>query len=539
MRYSFLVKNISCPYTEPEHSALEKAKKLWMHSLGRLGEICNASVFRRSVDARKKDRILFVYSVCITAECGAGTGLTDALRKCPDINLLALSQPQIGRGSERLKYRPVIVGFGPCGMFAALVLAKAGYRPIVLERGDDVEQRAAAVRRFLSTRELDTESNIQFGAGGAGTFSDGKLVTRINDGLTHYVLQTFAALGAGEEILTCARPHIGTDVLLRVVASARDLLQSLGATFHFRCKLTGIRPMPDGVALQTTHGEIPAGAVILAVGHSARDTYQMLAERGYDMLPKPFSVGVRIEHLQLDIEQAMYGEHAMDPRLPRAEYHLSHRCAQRGVYSFCMCPGGEVVAAASETGGVVVNGMSNAARSGKNANAALAVSVLPEDYGGTFAGAIALQRRLEQQAFVAGGKTYAAPVQTVGDFLSREVLCSPSRVQPTYMNGFVRLAPLHELLPPFVTEMLDMGIRQFERKIHAFSAPDALLTGVETRTSAPVRILRADTYTAVACDRVYPAGEGAGYAGGITSAAIDGIHCATALAARFSPCEAQ
>ncbi|MGM9624869.1 MAG: NAD(P)/FAD-dependent oxidoreductase, partial [Eubacteriales bacterium] len=466
-----------------------------------------------------------------------------------------IAVPVPGAEAPVMRERPVIVGFGPAGMFAALFLAEHGFRPVILERGDDTEKRREAVGHFYKTGILDPDSNIQFGAGGAGTFSDGKLMTRIADPICGYVLARFVAFGADPDILVKAKPHVGTDVLLTVVANIRNYLAACGCTFCFRTKMVGMRTVmtPAGTyanAVITDRGEIPCGAVLLALGHSARDTYRMLWESGMLLQPKPFSVGVRIEHLQAAVNEAVYGAAAAhtaacgavgnDILLPPAEYAVSRKDKPtpgnpdpRGVYSFCMCPGGEVMAAASEAGGVVVNGMSRHARDGKNANAALAVSVRKSDYGDDPMAAIAYQRALEQNAFSAGGSDYAAPAQTVGDFLTGKADSMPSSVFPTYMGGHVRMTDLHTVLPPFVSEMLALGIRCFDRSMPGFASPDAILTGVETRTSAPVRILRNETYQAAGCDNIYPVGEGAGYAGGITSAAVDGIRCACQIIGKY------
>ena len=551
----FLVRDIRIPYTAHPMEATEKAKKQFRRALGGRGaDIRDAHLYKSSIDARKKPLILRVCTVLVTAEISAG----EAENICARDHAIAVFEKEtfsLPRGSETMDGRPVIVGFGPAGMFCALLLCEAGFSPIIIERGDDVEERAAAVERFYKTRILDTDSNIQFGAGGAGTFSDGKLVTRIGDPKCTWVLEKLVEYGAPEEILTKAKPHIGTDILLRVVANIRDDLIARGCEFRFRTAMQEIRSTetPGGThahAIRTPNGEIPCGALVLALGHSARDTYRMLYDRGFLLQPKPFSVGVRIEHLQSDLNEAAYGEAARDTLacgavsggilLPPAEYTVSHRPKPtaddpdpRGVYSFCMCPGGEVMAAASEAGGVVVNGMSRFARDGTNANAALAVSVRTSDYGNHPMQAIEYQRALEQKAFAAGGGDYTAPCQTVGDFLGGKYGTEPSHVLPSYMNGGVRMCDLHTVLPSFVTDLLADGIRRFDRQYPGFSSDTALLTGVETRTSAPVRIPRGDSFAAQGCDNIYPIGEGAGYAGGITSAAVDGVNAALALLARY------
>ncbi len=492
------------------------------------------TVYKRSVDARRRDRVRLVYSIAVHRKDGspvqAPKGLGGTVTPLYD---RAVELPQ---GTERSPYPPLVVGMGPAGLFCALLLAEQGYCPILIDRGDTVTERCRKHTEFCLHGVLDTESNIQFGAGGAGTFSDGKLMTRINDPRISYVLKRFCDFGAPQEILTAAKPHIGTDLLTGIVDGMLRRIEELGGRVMYRCRLDGIFENADGtVVAQTTSGPISCSALVLAPGHSARDTYAMLMKQGYAVEAKPFSVGVRIEHLQDDIDRALYGDFAGHPRLGRAEYHLSDTTSGRGVYTFCMCPGGEVVAAASEEGGVVVNGMSRYARDGKNANAAVCVSVRPEDYGETPIQAIAFQRQIERAAYRAGGGDYTAPLQTVGDFLADREGREPSRILPTYRDGRVRLTNLGKVLPDFVCRELKRGLLSFERSLAGFSASDALLTGAETRTSAPVRILRTEQMTALGHPAVYPCGEGAGYAGGITSAAVDGIRVAQQLMSRFVP----
>ncbi|MCQ2431421.1 MAG: hypothetical protein MJ175_02330 [Clostridia bacterium] len=556
---SFLVRNIKVPYTEPLESAVSLGEQKLIRLLGRNNRpaIEGAKLYKTSVDARKKPDIAYVCTVLVTARCRRGAA-EQAAKESPDLSLFEEEDFSIPHGDETMAEQPVIVGFGPAGMFSALLLAEQGFKPVIIERGDDIDARTAAVEQFYRTKILDPDSNIQFGAGGAGTFSDGKLMTRIGDPKCSYILRRFVEFGAPENILIKAKPHVGTDVLLHVVTALRAHLASLGCTFHFRTTMREIlyKAAADGsrraYAVRTDGGDSPCGAVLLALGHSARDTHKMLFESGMTVLPKPFSVGVRIEHLQSAINEAAYGAAARATAacgavgsgilLPPAEYAVSFREKAisggeepRGVYSFCMCPGGEVMAAASETGGVVVNGMSRSGRDGVNANAALAVSVRPSDYGNTPMAAIGFQRALEQKAFLAGGADYAAPAQTVGDFLTGKHGTRPTTVQPSYMNGHVAMCDLHEILPGFVSAMLETGIRVFERQLPGFSSDAAVLTGVETRTSSPVRLLRGETYLAEHTDNIYPVGEGAGYAGGITSAAADGLNAALALMKRYRP----
>ena len=493
-------------------------------------------IYKKSVDARKKDRVRLVYSVAIRPRQGDSLKLPARSR----YGITPLYEREIAteKGSEKSPYPPLVVGMGPAGLFCALLLAEQGYNPTIIDRGDSIENRNLAHQRFVRDGVLDTESNIQFGAGGAGTYSDGKLLTRVNDPRVSYVLSRFCEFGAPQEILTAAKPHIGTDRLLGVIDRMLAQIEALGGRVIYRCRLDGISEMADGsVVAKTTQGEIRCSSLVLALGHSARDTYAMLMANGYSVEAKPFSVGVRIEHLQSKIDEALYGNYAGHPRLGRGEYHLSDTSSGRGVYTFCMCPGGQVVAAASEEGGVVVNGMSVYARDGKNANSAVCVSVRPEDYGATPERAIAFQRNLERAAFLAGGADYFAPIQTVGDFLEGRQGSEPDAVLPTYRDGRVRCSSMEKILPSFVTEELRRGLRCFDRKLSGFACAEAVLSGVETRTSSPVRILRDEEMRAFGHVNIYPCGEGAGYAGGITSAALDGIRVAERLIARFSPSE--
>lgn len=493
----------------------------------------NIRLSKRSVDARKKEDIHYVCSVIFETDAP----VNDKILKKLGANKLAEKKLELTFGDKALEKRPVIVGMGPCGMFAALLLAENGYRPIVMERGPSVFERKAQIDAFYKTGVLNTSANIQFGAGGAGTFSDGKLVTRINDDRCSYVLERFVQFGAPSDILYNAKPHLGTDNLLGIVDKISERIQELGGEIHYNTRVDSVNLKNNAaVCVNTSRGEIPCGALILAIGHSARDTYKTLVEGGYDIVAKPFSVGVRIEHLQRELDEAMYGSVA--EYLPHAEYSLSKIVGERGVYSFCMCPGGEVVAAASEEGGVVTNGMSNYARDGVNANAALAVSVLPKDFGNTPLSAIEFQRNLERAAFLAGGGNYFAPAQTVGAFMNAPFVKDHSfgKVTPTYMGGDkTQFCDLNRILPDFVGEMLKVGIADFGKKIRGFDAEYAVLTGVETRTSAPVRILRNENMRAIGFENIYPAGEGAGYAGGITSAAVDGIAVAAKLMSEYSP----
>ena len=433
------------------------------------------------------------------------------------------------KAAAPLEMRPVVVGFGPAGMFAGLLLALAGQRPLILERGAQAVERHEKVCRFFETGQLDIKTNVQFGEGGAGTFSDGKLNTGVNNPRIGWILEQMVAAGAREDILFDAKPHVGTDVLLTVVQNIRQRIISLGGEVRFNTQVTGIRQQ-DGclTGLETTDGIIPCNRAILAIGHSARDTFAMLHAQGITMEPKPFSMGVRIEHLQKNINLAQYGTD--DPVLPPADYKLVKHLADETVYTFCMCPGGYVVAAASEEGRVVTNGMSYADREGSNANAALLVTLNPKDfpYDGPLGG-VRWQEEVEAAAYDLSG-SYRAPAQRVEDFLNNRPSCGPGTVQPTYRPG-VTWCDLHDVLPAKLTRALAEAIPQLEGNLKGFSDGDAVLTAPETRSSSPVRILRDEQKQSVSLKGLYPAGEGAGYAGGIMSAAIDGMMCAEALLA--------
>ena len=431
--------------------------------------------------------------------------------------------------------RPIVVGSGPAGMFAGLALAEAGLRPIVLERGAPVEQRQKDVSSFWHGGELKANSNVQFGEGGAGTFSDGKLMTGIKkDKFTAKVLQEFAAAGAPQEILYLAKPHIGTDKLRLVVKNIRQKILSLGGEYRFNSQLTGLVIKKDKLtAVKITNKketyELPANKLFLAIGHSARDTFEMLYNSGVHMEQKPFSVGARIEHKQSLINKAQYGKAAESPYLGAADYKMAvHLPNGRSVYTFCMCPGGVVVAAASEKGRVVTNGMSEFARAAENANSALLVGVSEKDFGSSspLAG-MYFQRKLEENAFIAGGKSYRAPAVLAGDFLRRKNSRNLGEVRPSYLPGVV-LGGFNQLLPEEITESLRLGIVEMAKKLHGFDCYDAVLTGVETRSSSPVRIVRDETMQSN-IKGLYPCGEGAGYAGGITSAAADGLKAVYSL----------
>ena len=488
--------------------------------------IKSLKIIKRSLDARKKNDIHWLYSVAVTLDNEKKALANNKSKNVAEYEEFEYEVPRL-----RSDKRPVVAGFGPGGMFAALVLSMAGLRPIVLERGSDAETRKLKVEAMRSLGVLDTECNVQFGEGGAGTFSDGKLNTGIRDKRISYMLRTFYEHGAPESILYDAKPHIGTDILINVVQSIRREIISLGGEVRFNSKLTGLVTENNtlrGVKVESADGEyeLACSELILAVGHSARDTFEMLEAAGVPMEPKAFSMGVRIEHRQSDINTAQYGEDRSD--LPAADYSLNvHLPDGTSAYTFCMCPGGEVIAAASEKGGVCTNGMSNSKRDGENANSALLVTLHTEDfpYPGALGG-MYWQRDIERAAFAHSGD-YRAPAQLAGDFLAHKKSEGAGRVKPSYRPG-VSWCDLHEVLPESITRVLENALPELGKKLRGFDAPDAVLTAPETRSSSPVRILRDERRRSLVRG-VYPCGEGAGYAGGISSAAVDGMKCAESL----------
>ena len=495
-------------------------------------ELTGFSVVRRAVDARKQ-RLTFSYSVDVevTDEAALLSRLKDDRHVAPAPDT---SYRFVARAPATPAARPVVIGTGPCGYFAGLLLAQMGFRPIILERGKIVRERTQDTWGLWRRSVLDPESNVQFGEGGAGTFSDGKLYSQVRDPryLGRKVLTELVKAGAPEEILYVARPHIGTFRLVAMVESLRETIHALGGEIRFQSRVVDIEiehGYVRGVVL-AGGGRIAADHVVLAAGHSARDTFQMLYDRGVHIEPKPFSIGFRIEHPQSLIDRARYGKNAGHPLLGAADYKLVHHCANgRSVYSFCMCPGGTVVAATSEEGRVVTNGMSQYSRNERNANSGIVVGITPADYPGHPLAGIAFQQQWEERAYEAGGRNYDAPAQRVADFLARRPSAGPGSVVPSYTPG-VRWTALDACIPDYAVEAIREALPQFEKTIRGYAMDDAVLTGVETRTSSPISIRRGRDYQSVNTKGLYPAGEGAGYAGGILSAAIDGIEVAEAVA---------
>jgi len=483
-------------------------------------------VFKRAHDARNKQAITYIYTVDVTLK--DETPAPKDARPTPDMAY------KFAAHAPASFQRPLVIGAGPCGLFAALILAQSGFRPIILERGKEVRQRTKDTWGLWRRSVLNPESNVQFGEGGAGTFSDGKLYSQIKDPrhLGRKVLHEFVTAGAPEEILTEAHPHIGTFRLVTMVESMRESIEALGGEYRFNAKVMDLLLTSDhgvrGVRLESGE-EIESGHVVLALGHSARDTFQMLHERGIAIEAKPFSIGFRIEHPQGLIDKARFGRSIS--QLGAADYKLVHHAKNgRDVYSFCMCPGGTVVAAASEPGRVVTNGMSQYSRNERNANAGIVVGITPDaDYPGHPLAGIALQRRWEEAAFAAGGGTYAAPAQLVGDFIAGNPSAALGEVMPSYRPG-VTPTDLSSCLPDYAIEAIREALPAFGRQIKGFDRADAVLTGVETRTSSPIRIRRGEDFQSLNTKGLYPAGEGAGFAGGILSAAVDGIKVAEAVA---------
>ncbi|TXL23703.1 hypothetical protein BMR03_00780 [Methylococcaceae bacterium HT2] len=498
-------------------------------------ELLDYSVYKRSYDARHKRNIFFIYSLDV--DTSKNMQLLELfahdtqVKARPDDSYRFVAQ-----APESLSERPIVIGMGPCGLFAGLILAQVGFKPIILERGKAVRERTVDTFGLWRKRKLNTESNVQFGEGGAGTFSDGKLYTQIKDPLHQgrKVLEEFVAAGAPEEILYLSKPHIGTFKLVSMVEKMRHTIESLGGEVRFEQRVDEVIIEDQRVqgVLLGSGTTLASQHVVFAIGHSARDTFQMLFDKGVYIEAKPFSIGFRIEHPQSLIDQCRFGDYAGNELLGAADYKLVHHCKNgRSVYSFCMCPGGTVVAATSAEGHIVTNGMSQYSRNERNANSAIVVGIDPEqDYPGHPLAGLELQNQLEKHAFVLGGESYDAPAQLVGDFLNNKASHQLGSVEPSYKPG-VKLGDLSHSLPDYAIAAIREAIPEFDKKLRGFAMHDAILTAVETRTSSPIRLKRdRESLQSINTQGLYPAGEGAGYAGGILSAAVDGVKIAEALA---------
>lgn len=510
-----LINNISMPIKHRPEDVLSAAQEIARHSSV---SATNFRIYKQSLDARRKNNIHYVYSVVADA---------DRLdREYKNIKPLSLKDDLTVPVKSIGGTRPVVVGMGPAGLFAAYILAKSGNPPLLIDRGGAVDERIRKIDSFWSGGKLDKNTNVQFGEGGAGTFSDGKLNTGISDPYCRFVLKTFADFGAPDDILYKAKPHIGTDMLRKVIVNMRNKLIEMGVEIKFNTRLTDLKIYGGKVSeIELNKSEsVSCEKLILALGHSARDTFKTLWRRGVYIEPKPFAAGVRIEHKQSFINDMQYKN--LNLPLPPADYKLVYNGKDRSCYSFCMCPGGQVVNASSEEGRLVVNGMSEHLRDGKNANSALVVNVSPDDFDdGTPFGGVEFQRKYESLAFKLGGSDYTAPVQLAKDFVKNTASSAPSDLIPSF-TGKIKYTDLRKCLPDFISKTLTEGLNDFERRISGFVSCGSVLTGIETRTSSPVRMTRKENGESVSVGGIYPSGEGAGYAGGITSAAVDGIRTA-------------
>ena len=513
---NIIVENIRMDIDCTEIDAVNEAKRRLDKTPENPGRI-----YRKSIDARHKNNIKFVYSVIF------GENKND------------FSEIQIKSGEKTQKYPPIVAGFGPAGMFCALVLAENGYNPVVFEMGADIDTRIKKVDDLFDNGILDEKTNVCFGEGGAGTFSDGKLTTRINDEYCGFVLNKFVRFGASEEILYQSKPHVGTDKIRIITKKIREEIIKNGGEVHFNSEITDITEInknSDCVEITINDKEkIRTSGLFLAAGHSSFKLYGLLIKKGFSIVPKPYSVGFRIEHKQSYVDEIIYGNYAGHKNLPPAEYVLSHKKPDaRGVYTFCMCPGGVVVNSASENGGIVTNGMSYSDRAGDNANSAIAVSILPEDYGNNITGSFEFRKMLEESAFRIKSKDFTAPVQTLGDYMKNKTgNLQKSQIRPSY-TGKITEYDLNKLFPEFINQTIKNGIAQFDKNLKGYFDENAVLTAPETRTSSAVRILRDHfTLACLDCENIYPCGEGSGYAGGITSSAVDGIKCAVKYMGKY------
>jgi uncharacterized FAD-dependent dehydrogenase len=498
-------------------------------------DITGFRILKESIDARKKSSIKFNYAVELNCD---NESKIIARVNDNDVKVETVKyDTDFEFGTKKPEHRPIIIGMGPAGIFAGLLMAKKGYRPIIIERGEKVEDRTKTVNQFWQNGVLNPESNVQFGEGGAGTFSDGKLTTRIKDSRCDFVTEELVKAGAPKEIMYMGKPHVGTDILKGVIKNIRQQIIDLGGEVLFSSKLEDLIIKDKALKGIVVNGEeIPCESLILAIGHSSRDTYEMLLNREVSMEAKPFAIGVRIEHPQELIDESQYGSFAGHPRLRAADYKLTYNSEKlnRSVYSFCMCPGGEVVAAASEHNRLVINGMSNYKRNKENANSAVVVTVGPQDFqGNSPLRGMEFQRHYESLAFKLGGGNYNAPVQIAGDFLKDRLSTKIGKVTPSYTPGY-ELKDLRKTLPHYVIAALKEGLISFDKKIRGFASMDAVMTGIETRTSAPIRIERNENLQSSSLKGVYPAGEGAGYAGGIISSAVDGLKVAESIMKEWS-----